>query len=553
MNFDLPQTTTSEPSEAYKRQYAEWALINILMRGTTEIRKHGENFLPKLTNEIQKNYDNRLRKAVLAPYFKRTVNFSTGKTFYTPIKMLPKDDQKEINPKVQAIIADATARNENLNVFAAQAFRDGWAKGLGYIYVDAPRYDDKEVRTQADLKAQFPNGHRPYFIYVRPEQMLDIMCDAAGNIIFAKMIEYYQDYNATIGRSVVKSKIRIVTKEKIGIYYATDEDNQSLDVSKDLLQFKTYTLKSDESYPNAIKTVAVSPFYTGEKHGDFEATSALIDLAYCNIQYYQDESTHENAVSAAEFPILVGLGFDNTSDLEIGPHKIVGIKDTQANLKYVEHSGNALQIGKENLEELRIKMAYCGLKALKSDYTSNNSKSTTATEIKVDNIDSNAQLRIAANGFTDAIDLAFYYAELFMGTIEEGGTNADSQVYASLEGIFSMTTDDINEIVQLMNLEDAGKLRLETLFLEFRRRNILASDVNILSEVDFAKANGAYGGNPVKPSVLAASTTKENGGLQNEGGEKKSVGQRTYDKTAALAKKNKVLSTDDEFNQETAK
>lgn len=549
MPIPLPLTTTSEPCEAYKRQYPEWELINLLMRGTAAIRKKGEDYLPRLNKETDTNYDRRLSKAVLAPYFKRTVNFSTGKAFYTPIKMLPKDDAKKVDPRLQLLIDDATARNENLNVFAAQAFRDGWAKGLGYIYVDAPAYDKNEVRTAADLKKKFPGGYRPYFLYVQPEQMLDIMCDTTGRIIFAKMIEYYQDYDVQTGKSVVKSKLRIVTENFIGIYYSTDEQNQTTDTQRDVLQYKTYAINPEETSENTIGMVAIAPFYTGEKHGDFECSSALNDLAYCNIQYYQNESVHENAVCAAEFPILVGLGFAENSELEIGPHKIVTIKDPTANLKYVEHSGNALQVGKDNLEELRIKMAYCGLKALKSDYTSNNSKSTTATEIKVDNIDANAQLRIAANSFTDAIDLAFYFASLFFGIISlANAATEDSQVYASLEGIFSMTTDDINEIVQLMNLEEGGKLRLETLMLELRRRNILASDVNIASEVEYAKANGAYGGNP---NSLSTSNVRENGGLQAE--KNKTNGQRTYEKTAGVAKENKVYSTKDEFNQEVAK
>lgn len=553
MDFTLPSQTTSEPSEAYKRQYPEWQLINLLMRGTAAIRARGEEFLPRLNKETSENYDRRLSKAVLAPYFKRTVNFSTGKAFYTPLKMLPKKENEKVDPRIQAIIDDATTRNENLNVFSANAFRDGWAKGLGFIYVDAPSYDENEVRTVADLKKKFPGGVRPYFLYVKPEQMLDIMCDSSGRIIFAKMIEYYQDFDATTAKTVVKSKLRIVTPNQIGIYYANDEQNQTTDTQRDAQSYKQYSLSTKESYKNSIGIVAIAPFYTGEKHGDFECSSALNDLAYCNIQYYQNESVHENAVCAAEFPLLVGLGFDNNTELEIGPHKIITIKDPQADLKYVEHSGNALQVGKENLEELRIKMAYCGLKALKSDYTSNNSKSTTATEIKIDNIDTNAQLRIAANSFTDAIDLAFYFASLFLSIVKADAEDADSPVYASLEGIFSMTTDDINEIVQLMNLEETGKLRLETLLLEYRRRNILASDVNIASEVEFAKNNGAYGGNP--GSSLTTSNTRENGSLQPGAAtpNAKTNGQRTYEKTAATAKDNKVYSTKDEFNQEVTK
>lgn len=532
----LPVKISSEPSSIYNLQKDEWDLINTLLDGTTQIRKKGEKYLPRLNNESEKSYQIRLSQAVLAPYFKRTVNFSTGKTFYTPINILPVESNKDMSPKIASMIEDATRRNENLNVFASNAFRDSWAKGMGFIYVEAPAPDTESPRTRQNLDSNM--DIRPYFIYIKPENMLDITTDERGKIIFAKILEHYTHFDEAKCRSINSTRIRVVTEKYIGVYEPLE---QVLSDGSTIPSQSKYLLK--HQIENELGLVPIAGYITGEKRGDFYATSPLIDLAYTNIQYYQDESTHENAVSAAEFPILCGMGFESGTNIDIGPHKIICIKDTSANLKYVEHTGEALKCGKDNLDELRIKMAYCGLKTLKSDYTSNNSKSTTATEIKIDNIDTNAQLRVAANAFVDAVNLAFYYAEKYLGEDDPSGR---MHYYASLEGIFSMTTDDINEIVQLMNLEESGKLRLETLLLELRRRNILGSDVDINAELSFAEQNAVY---PVISEVEMAQEKLDND-IESSKIELSNNAKQSYSKINEPAKENKTWSTSDEFNRE---
>jgi len=154
----MPKTITAAVSPAYKRQSVEWQMINALLGGTGVMRAMGELYLPRHENESQKNYAKRLQKAVLAPFFKRAVNFSTGKAFYKPITIQAADRKSELSDKIVELVNDPNKKGDSFAKFCNQAFKDAWAKGLGFDYVEAPAFDPNEVRTLAQVNA---TGYRP--------------------------------------------------------------------------------------------------------------------------------------------------------------------------------------------------------------------------------------------------------------------------------------------------------------------------------------------------------------------------------------------------------
>jgi hypothetical protein len=188
------------------------------------------------------------------------------------------------------------------------------------------------------------------------------------------------------------------------------------------------------------------------------------------------------AISTAEFPILAGKG--KGSDIEIGPHKIV-ILPPDGDLKYVEHSGAALEAGRKNLEELRVKAAYCGLKALSADSASVG-RQKTASEAEMDYIDNNSDLKVAADAFEDALNMALWYVQRYLGEVQDG---EQSKYMAKMNGMFSVTANDVQEIGYLMELKNAGQMRLETFYNELKRRGTVADNFDIESESAYAAEN----------------------------------------------------------------
>lgn len=479
----LPRTITAAVSPAYKRQSNEWQMINALLGGTGVMRAMGEIYLPKHENESTKNYAKRLQKAVLAPFFKRAVNFSTGKAFYKPITIQAAKEKGALSDKIIELVNDANKKGDSFAKFCNTSFKDAWAKGLGFIYVEAPAFDSDKIRTQADVAA---TGYRPYLVYVPAEDVLDIEIDEDGKIVYVKLLERFTRFNTQIKATEELTRIRVVTTTEIGVYErpVVTVTTASRQV-KQTPEFTEYQIAPDYPIVNKLGIVPLVPIYTGEKKADFECSSALIDLAYTNVQYFQDESTHENAVNFAEFPILLLVGSDG-KEITIGANKMIAIKDDKANLKYVEHSGKALEAGRLNLEDLRVKAGYCGLKVLMSDSADKSSNQNTATEAEIDAIDANSELKVAADNFVDSINMALYLYELYLGTASESG---QANYVAKLDGMYSVSQSDVREIAALMELKSAGEMRLESLYKELKRRGTVADDFDIDSEVAFAAEN----------------------------------------------------------------
>lgn len=484
MAFDtLPRTITAAVSPAYKRQVPEWQMINALLGGTGVMRAMGEMYLPKHENESTKSYARRLQKAVLAPFFKRAVNFSTGKAFYKPITIQAVKDKGTLSDKIIELVNDANKKGDSFAKFCNTSFKDAWAKGLGFIYVEAPAFDTDSVLTEAEAKKI---GYRPYLVYVPAEDVLDIEINEAGQIIYVKLLERFTHFNQAIKATEELTRIRVVTTTEIGVYErpVVTVTTASRQV-KQTPESTEYQIAPDYPITNKLGIVPIVPIYIGEKKADFECSSALIDLAYTNIQYFQDESTHENAVNFAEFPILLLKGSDG-KEITIGANKMITIKDDKADLKYVEHSGAALEAGRKNLEDLRVKAGYCGLKVLMGDSADKSSGQNTATEAEIDAIDANSELKIAADNFVDSINMVLYLYELYLGT---ASANGQANYVAKLDGLYSVSQSDVREIAALMELKSAGEMRLETLYNELKRRGTISEDVDIDSEVAFASEN----------------------------------------------------------------
>ena len=484
MAFELlPKTITAAVSPAYKRQSVEWQMINALLGGTGVMRAHGEIYLPRHENESQKNYAKRLQKAVLAPFFKRAVNFSTGKAFYKPISIVPVAEKGTLSDKILELVNDANKKGDSFAKFCNTSFKDAWAKGLGFIYVEAPAFDTQEVRTQAQVEAA---GYRPYMVYVPAEDVLDIEINEDGQIVYVKLLERFTEFNKSLNVTEEKTRIRVVTTTEIAVFERpTVAVTTASRQVKQTPEFTEYAIMPNYPITNNIGLVPLVPIYTGEKKADFECVSALIDLAYTNVQYFQDESTHENAIAFAEFPLLILTGSDG-KEITIGANKMIAIKDDKANLKYVEHSGKALEAGRLNLEDLRVKAGYCGLKVLMSDTANSKSANSTATEAEIENIDANSELKVAADNFVDAVNMALYLYELYLGTVTE---NQQANYVAKLDGLYSVSQSDVREIAALVELKSAGEMRLETLYEELKRRGTVSDDFDIAAEVAYAEEN----------------------------------------------------------------
>jgi hypothetical protein len=168
--------------------------------------------------------------------------------------------------------------------------------------------------------------------------------------------------------------------------------------------------------------------------------------------------------------MLAITGVDTTATVEIGPDKVLKLP-AGADAKYLEHRGDGIKAGFDDLAAIEARMQHAGMTVRVE-----NGGTVTATAAAIDSADSNAGLMAIADGLGDSLELVLSYMAMMLGVTTGGGT---------LE-----VNDDFGEpipvgtVTELQGLTLTGLLSIETTLNELKRRGVLDDSVNIKDELE---------------------------------------------------------------------
>ena len=196
--------------------------------------------------------------------------------------------------------------------------------------------------------------------------------------------------------------------------------------------------------------------------GPMTATPPLLDLAWLNLAHWQSSADQRHILHVARVPILFGRDLRvGEGGLEIGPNRMVLGEGGGADLRFVEHSGAAINAGRQDLIDLEERMARMGAELLAPRHGQ-----MTATEraLEADRHDSALQAMVR---------------DLEGALVQTLGLMAD---WAGLPraGIAVDVFDDFGEgagaradLTTLLALDQRGAIDRGTLTAELRRRGVL--------------------------------------------------------------------------------
>jgi hypothetical protein len=224
--------------------------------------------------------------------------------------------------------------------------------GLHGILVDHPPLNYPGslagVRTKADEKKA---GVRPYLTHYTCDSLLG-----------------WETERDDAGVRLVQLRLRETVTEKVS-RFVTDEIPQIRVLEpgrwETWRKLKTASGKFEwvlhESGATSIDVIPFVFFY-GHRHDFGIGRSPLRDLAHLSILHWQSSSDQENILSVARCPILFATG--NVGDnVTVGPSSFVTGKQ-DSDLKYVEHSGAAIEAGRQSILDLEDKMRMVGAELL---------------------------------------------------------------------------------------------------------------------------------------------------------------------------------------------
>lgn len=443
----------NERSPTIARLAGEWSVAEALMGGTPAMRAAGEAYLPRWPNEEKDAYQARLKTATLFPAYRRTVGVMAGKPFSKELTL--SDDAPA---SIVAWAGDIDQQGVSLHGFAAEMFHETVAYGLCGVLVDYPATPTGKGRTVAQVEA---TGARPYFVRIMHDQILGWRAAVQGGrmrLTQLRLLEAVEEDDGRFGVTVVP-QVRVLTP---GAWETWREASG----------------KGWQLYRSGRTTLTDIPFvpFYGRRAGLMVGEPALLDLAYLNVKHWQSQSDQDTILHVARVPILAMIGAEDDTALTVGASSAVKLP-TGAELKFVEHSGAAIEAGASSLAALEEQMVQTGAELLVQK-----PGQRTATEDANDAEGNKCDLQRIAEGFEDSLDQALWFMAQYARLPKAGKVSLFKDYGAA-------TLSDASATL-VKDLNAAGIITKATVVNEMKRRGVLSPDVDTEVEVASAEAEG---------------------------------------------------------------
>ena len=311
------------PDHAHAHMATDLALIHDLLGGTSAMRRAGGKWLPREEAESWQAWQARLHRSVLFNGIGRLVQLLVGKPFAKAVTL------SDAHPTIHAFAMNIDGKQTSLTSFARHLLTHLLTDGQVHIQLDRP-----------------VSGGAVYAICRPTLQLIGARCDPSGSLSQIRLKD-----------------TRICAK---GRYGAAAEGHITLLTTTGWEQWHQPSgeggkwVKQDEG----AHDFGAVPFLTLAAHptGFMTARPPLLDMAWLNLAHWQSASDQRHILHIARVPLLFGRNLQvPETGLDIGPNRLILSDDPSADLRFVEHSGAAIEAGRQDLRDLEERMAILGL------------------------------------------------------------------------------------------------------------------------------------------------------------------------------------------------
>lgn len=436
-------STVRDQTPAVEKMAVNYPLITALLGGTTAMRDAGSTYLPQWPNEDDDAYANRVKTATLFPAFGRTCEVLTGKPFSKPITF---DD--DVPARIVEWSENIDLQGHNLHAFAAATCFHAISHGLCGILADFPTTDG--LRTKADEVAA---GVRPYLVHIHAPSILGWRAERINGVQTLTQLRFLEVV------SVPDGEFGETEIEQVRVLYPGSWQVWRESEKADASGKKDWTLHSEGS--TTLKKIPFVPVY-GRRIGFMQGVPPLVELAHMNVEHWQSKSDQQTILHVARVPILFAkmLG-DNP--ITVGAASAVKADDRDAELMYVEHTGQAIKAGADELLALEDRMRQVGAELLVIK-----PGNRTVAETVSDNEAGMCALQRIVQDMEDAIDQSLTLMSEWVGEPENGHI----QIFNDF-GVASLAEASL-DLLRDMNVD--GTFSDESLFAEAQRRGVISPE-----------------------------------------------------------------------------
>lgn len=428
-------------------------LVSALMGGTRMMRSCGEKYMPRFPAEDPMAHATRISVATLRPAYKKTVRTLVGKPMAKPIKIEP-----EPKERWEEILDNIDMQGHNIDSFVADVMEKAIAHGQCHFFVEAPK-----AAPGLTVAQEREQGIRPYFVKVEKSALLG--WTVSGNALMSvRFKELVKEKKSEFEEAEVE-QIRVLMPGAWQVWR----------IGADPKKPDEWALfDKGESSLKEITWVTVFARRTGYMSSE----PPLIELAHLNVKHWQSQSDQDNITHIVRVPILAVSGVDTKFSMTIGSQAAIRLP-SGGDMRYIEHTGNAVGAGKTALDDLVEEMRQAGAEMLVP-----RGVAATATEVASDNVAQMSDLQRIVRDAQDSFNLGLEFVAKMIGEGEESAPEVS--IFNEFDASF-MATENSNLILQS---QTAGLISKKTALRELQRRGTLSDSIDYDDEQQFISEEG---------------------------------------------------------------
>jgi hypothetical protein len=452
--------TTDPSTPDYRRPESaailpELDMMQDLLGGTRRMHEQAARYIRQWSAELPEVYRIRSRCETLYGGFARVLDASVGMMFAKPpvLSFSSDDVQAAVTPHWYNIDAAGTAGEVFAKRFAQWALRDG----LALLLVDHPQADGA-----ATLADEARLNLRPTWAMYERRHILSWQTETLDNADTLTLVTLSEPTTVANGYGIsVRHRVRVLRLvDGLATWQLIDmtDDDPAL-ISEGVFRDR-------RGVPFSRLPVAVA--YTGDVLAPLVTRPPLLPVAYANVAHYQisTDLRFYRSLAAYPQPVVEGnLAPDPTTGLpqtlNLGP--MVAIRTAEGGrFSWAEITGSSLQTLVSGVDEKLDAMAQLGLAFLVGDKKGQQ----TAEARRLDASAENSTLATAAQGITDALNVALELHAQYLGVpaenaptvaiaLEYDSTALDAQ---TMGAIAALVREGLPKIDAVRLLQAGGRL-----------------------------------------------------------------------------------------------
>lgn len=463
----LPPGDPAQPDfrcREWRDMELHWRLLEALCGGTAAMREAGPLYLPAEPEEEPIQYSLRLNRSFLHEAYSDTLDKINSKPFSSPIKI---DGLDTLDERVQRVFTNADYEGSSITDFWARVFYGVEKYGLNHVLVEAPDSDESKT-----LQDELQQDLRPYFVEISPTKLVGWKSAKINGIQQLTQIRFIEERSESENKfgDTQRKYIRVINSD--GTYQLYKESD-----------YRSNKYNEVKSGRHTFKGIPLRTWY-GKKTGFMTAMPPLEKLAWLNLMHWQSQSDQRNILRIARVGMLFlkCMGEDSpnkkNNKFVVAANTKLASENENADVKWVEHSGKAIEAGRFDLTDIEEKMVMMGMEPF---VQRSGDSSATGKVIRESHRMSRVQAWIKSGDSVlyECVNLANIRTH-----DDKPETKLPKKFFLKTFNEYSISMQAFEDMRLLLEAARVDKISDRLLLSEFDRRSMLGDNFDLESEVE---------------------------------------------------------------------